>query len=208
MPSVAASLLDNPKLAIEELTSEALVDVISQIVDGSDPLNQKLIAVSETSKRLSEDCGDDTLTSGPLGSESDTDKATCPTPSLPIPKTIPTQGLAVSYLLRFYNNINVYERDHPKKSSEPPLSDLLQTLRTLLVRCLILVLRGVFDLEKCGKTPLLPYILIGNTPIGLMPELVQATYKAYLFTGDRDMMDEVSDPDFFACWSFVYAIVT
>lgn len=193
MPSVAASLLDNPKLGLEELASEALIDVITQIADSLDPLNQKLIAVSETSKRLSEDCGDDTLTNGPLGSESDTDKATCPAPSLPIPKTIPTEGLAVSYLLKFYNNINVYERDHPKKSSEPPLSDLLQNLRTMLVNHLVLVLRGVFDLEKCSKTPLLPYILIGNTPIGLMPELMQATYKAHGATGTSEMMDEVSD---------------
>lgn len=202
MPSVAASLLDNPKLGLEELASEALIDVITQIADGSDPLNQKLIAVSETSKRLSEDCGDDTLTSGPLGSESDTDKATCPTPSLPIPKTIPTQGLAVSYLLRFYNNINMYERDYPKKSSEPPLSDLLQSLRILLVNHLVLVLRGVFDLEKCTKTPLLPYILIGNTPIGLMPELMQATYRAQSITRDSEMMDEVSSRHNFVHWPF------
>lgn len=185
VPSVAAALLDNPKLSLDELASEAIMDVITQIADGSDPLNQKLIAVSETSKRLSEDCGDDTLTSGPLGSEMDADKADCPTPSLPIPKTIPTQGLAVSYLLRFYNNINLYEREHPKKSSEPPLSDLLQNLRTLLVNHLVLVLQGRFELEKCRKSPLLPYLLIGNTPIGLIPEVLLATYT------EKEVFEEV-----------------
>lgn len=176
---MAASLLDNPKLSLDELASEALMDVITQIEDGSDPLNQKLIAVSETSKTLCEDCGDDYLINGPLSSETDTtnsDKAECPAPTLPIPKTLPTQGLTVSYILRFYNNINLYEREHPKKSSEPPLSDLLQNLRTLLVNHLILVLRGRFNLEKCRNSPLLPYIVIGNTPIGLIPELLQATY--------------------------------
>ncbi|XP_034834526.1 ubiquitin conjugation factor E4 B [Maniola hyperantus] len=188
VPSVAASLLDNPKLSLEELASEAVMDVITQIVDGSDPLNQKLIAVSETTKRLSEDCGDDILTTGHLGSESDPDKADCPTPSLPIPKTIPSQGLAVSYILKFYNNINLYEREHSKKSSEPPLSDLLQSLRTLLVNNLVLVLRGMFELEKCRKSPLLPYILIGNTPIGLIPEVVLATYL------DQEAFDEVFIP--------------
>ncbi|CAG4960074.1 unnamed protein product [Parnassius apollo] len=190
VPTVAASLLDNPKLSLEELASEALIDVITQIEDGSDPLNQKLIAVSETSKRLSEDCGDDIMTSGPLSSETDTnsDKAECPAPTLPIPKTIPTQGLAVSYILRFYNNINLYEREHPKKSSEPPLSDLLQSLRTLLVNHLVLVLRGKFNLGKCRKSPLLPYILIGNTPIGLLPELLLATYL------DQEAFEEVFVP--------------
>lgn len=186
MPSVSASLLDNPKLSLDELASEALMDVITQIADGSDPLNQKLIAVSETSKRLSEDCGDDVLTNGPLGSESDPDKSDCPTPSLPIPKTIPTQGLAVSYILKFYNNINLYEREHPKKSSEPPLSDLLQNLRTLLVNHLVLVLQGRLELEKCRKSPLLPYLLIGNTPTGVIPELLLATYL------DKEVFEEVS----------------
>lgn len=188
VPSVAVALLDNPKLGLDELASHAIMDIIFQITDGSDPLNQKLIAVSETSKRLSEDCSDDTLTSGPLGSEIDADKLDCPTPSLPMPKTIPTQGLAVSYILRFYNNINLYEREHPKKSSEPPLSDLLQNLRTLLVNHLVLVLQGAFELEKCKKSPLLPYILIGNTPTGLIPELLLATYL------DKDVFEEVFTP--------------
>ncbi|CAH2044012.1 unnamed protein product, partial [Iphiclides podalirius] len=191
VPTVAASLLDNPKLSLNELASEALMDVIMQIEDGSDPLNQKLIAVSEISVKLIEDYGEDILTSGQLGSETNppsSDKAECPAPTLPIPKAIPTQGLTVSYILRFYNNINLYEREHQKKSSEPPLSDLLQNLRTLLVNHLVLVLRGKFNLEKCRKSPLLPYILIGNTPIGLIPELLLATYL------DQEAFDEVFVP--------------
>ncbi|XP_047992257.1 ubiquitin conjugation factor E4 B [Leguminivora glycinivorella] len=189
VPSVAASLLDNPKLSLEEMASEALMDVILQISSGADPLNQKLIAVSETTKRLNEDCGDDTLTGGgPLSSDNDPDKSGCPAPSLPIPKTIPTQGLAVSYILRFYNNINIYEREHPKKSSEPPLSDLLQNLRTLLVSNLVLVLRDKVDLEKCRKSPLLPYLLIGNAPTGLIPELLTATYL------DKEVFEDVFVP--------------
>ncbi|KAI5638453.1 ubiquitin elongating factor core domain-containing protein [Phthorimaea operculella] len=192
VPSVAASLLDNPKLSLDEIASEAIMDVIMQIADGSDPLNQKLIAISETTKRLSEDCSDETLTAGPLGSETDAEKpaeaGTCPAPSLPIPNTMASQGLAVSYLLKFYNNINLYERDYPKKSSEPPLSDLLQSLRTMLVNHLVLVLQGGFELEKCRKSPLLPYILIGNTPIGLIPELVEATYL------DKEVFEEVFIP--------------
>ncbi|XP_047535250.1 ubiquitin conjugation factor E4 B [Vanessa atalanta] len=188
VPTVAASLLDNPKISLEELASEALMDVISQIIDGSDPLNQRLIAVTETTKRLSEDCGDDILTTGHLGSENESEKTDCPTPSLPLPKTIPQQSLAVSYILKFYSNINLYEREHPKKSSEPPLSDLLQSIRTLLVNNLVSVLRGRFELEKGRKSPLLPYILIGNTPIGLIPEVLLATYP------DRVAFEEVFIP--------------
>ncbi|XP_061379207.1 ubiquitin conjugation factor E4 B [Danaus plexippus] len=190
VPSVAASLLDNPKLGLEEIASEALMDTLCQIIDGNDPLNQKLIAITETTKRLSEDCGDgdDLLTSGHLGSEADASKSDCPTPSLPIQKPMPSQGLAVSYILKFYNNINLYERDHPKKSSEPPLSDLLQSFRTLLVNNLVLVLRGKYDLEKCRKSPLLPYLLIGNTPIGLIPEVLLATYQ------DKEAFEEVFVP--------------
>lgn len=184
MPSVAASLLDNPKLSIDELTSEALMDVMSTLADGSDPLNQKLVAVYETSKKLIEDCGDDNP-SGPLGSETVAEKTECPAPSLPIPESIPSQGLAVSYIMKFYNNINLFERDNAKKSSEPPLSDLLPKLRCMLVKHLVLVLLGRFELEKCRKSPLLPYILIGNAPIGVISELVIATYL------DKDAFIEV-----------------
>lgn len=185
MPSVAASLLDNPKLSLDELTSEALMDVMSTLADGSDPLNQKLVAVYETSKKLIEDCGDDNLTSGLLGSETDTEKTECPAPSLPIPESIPSQGLAVSYILKFYNNINLYERENAKKCSEPPLSDLLQNLRVILVNYLVLVLLGRFELDKCRKSPLLPYILIGNAPIGVISELLLATYQ------DKEVFEEV-----------------
>ncbi|XP_068617727.1 ubiquitin conjugation factor E4 B [Battus philenor] len=190
VPTVAANLLDNPKLSLEELASEALMDVISQIEDGSDPLNQTLIAISETSKKRSEDCSDDVLTSVPLGSETDanTDKAECPAPTLSSPKPVLKQGLAASYLLRFYNNINLYEREHPKKSSEPPLSDLLQNLRTLIVNHLVLMLRGKFNLKKSRKSPLLPYILFGRSPLGLIPELLLATYL------DQEAFEEVFVP--------------
>lgn len=187
VPSVAAALLDNPKLSLEELASQALMDVITQIADGSDPLNQKLIAISETTKKQVLD-GDEMLISGQLGAETDSDKAECPTPSLPLRKTIPTQGLAVSYIVRFYTNINSYEREYPKKSSEPPLSDLLQSLRTLLVNHLVLVLEGKFDLEKCRKSPLLPYVLVVSPPTGLIPELLLATYT------DKEVFEEVFVP--------------
>ncbi|XP_004931704.1 ubiquitin conjugation factor E4 B [Bombyx mori] len=184
VPTVAASLLDNPKLSLTELISEALMDVIIQIADGGDPLNQKLTAIIETSKNLNEENGEDSL-SNSTSVETDADKPECPSPALPIQKTMPTQGLVVSYLLQFYNNVNSYEREHPKKSSEPPLSDLLQSLRTILVNHLVLVLQGRFELEKCRKSPLLPYILIGNAPTGLIPELLLATYL------DKEIFDEV-----------------
>lgn len=185
MPSAAASLLDNPKISLDELASQALMDVISTIVDGNDLLNQSPVAIYETSKKPSVDNGDD-LTSGPLSSETETEKTECPAPSLPITKTMPAQGLAVSYLLRFYININFYARGNAKKCSEPPLSDMLQSLRSNIVNHLVLVLLGKFDLEKCPKSPLLPYILIGNAPSGVISELVVATYE------DKEVFEEVS----------------
>ncbi|XP_045451729.1 ubiquitin conjugation factor E4 B [Melitaea cinxia] len=185
VPTVAASLLDNPKLSLEELASEALMDVISQIIDGIDPLNQRLNAITETTKHFTEDCG--VLTSTGLGSDTDSEKGDCSSP-LPTNNIIPQNNLAVSYILKFYSNINLYEREHSKKSSEPPLSDLLQSIRTLLVNNLVLILRGKYDLEKGRKSPLLPYILIGNTPIGLIPEVLLATYS------DKEAFEEVFVP--------------
>lgn len=178
--------MDNPALPLEEIASQAITDVIASVADGADPLNQKLIAITATTKRLSEDCGDDVMSTSQLGLDNDQEKPECPVPSLPMPKTISTQGIAVSYLLRFYNNINLYEREFPKRSTEPPLSEYLQKLRTLVVDHLVLVLHGAFGLEKCKKSPLLPYVLNGNTPSGLIPELLQTTYS------DKETFEQVN----------------
>ncbi|XP_045500797.1 ubiquitin conjugation factor E4 B [Colias croceus] len=191
VPSVAAALLDNPKLSLDELASEALMDVIMQIVDGSDPLNQKALIsllIRQSMKELNEECVDDLLAKDPNTLETETEEGECPAPLLPLPKEITTQAIAVSYLLKFYYNINIYERDYPKKSSEPPLSDLLLSLRTLIVDHLVLVLRRRFELEKSRKSPLLPYIMIGNTPTGLIPELLLNTYQ------DQEALEEVFVP--------------
>ncbi|CAK1555609.1 unnamed protein product [Leptosia nina] len=191
VPSVAAALLDNPKLTLNEIASEALMDVMMQILDGSDPLNHRaLLALltRQSMKELSEECVDDLLAKDPNTIQIDPEEGECPKPLLPLPKDITNQALAVSYLLKFYYNINIYERDYPKKSSEPPLSDLLLSLRTLIVDHLVLVLRRKFDLEKSRKSPLLPYIMIRNTPTGLISELMLNTYQ------DEEAFEEVFVP--------------
>lgn len=200
MPSVAASLLDNPKLSLGELTSEAIMDIMNTLADGSDPLNQKPTAVYETSKKLIEECGDET-SSVPPSSETDTDKTECPAPSLPIPESVPAQGLAVSYIFKFYNNINLYGRDNAKKSSEPPLSGLLQNLKSMLVNHLVLVLQGRFGLEKCRKSPLLPYIMIGNAPIGIISDLLCITYK------DQEVFEEVFIAQYYYEVLYIFSIL-
>lgn len=176
VPSVAAALLDNPKLSVQELASLAIFDILTMISDNIDPLDQKVRAIAEISKKPSDDRVDDLLSSaGSSKTEGGTEKPDCPTPTLPVPK-MPAQGLAISYLLRFYNHINLYEREFSKKCSEAPLSELLPRLRIIIVNHIVLVLQGKFDLEKSNSSPLLPYILIGNTPVGLIPELLQLTY--------------------------------
>ncbi|VVC87251.1 unnamed protein product [Leptidea sinapis] len=190
-PSVAASLLDNPNISLEELASQAIMDVIGQISDGSDPLNYKpLVAVltRDSMKELSEENDDDPLAKDPSTIKPEVEEGECPKPSLPLPKDIPSQSLAVSYLAKFYYNINIYERDYPKKSSEPPLSDLLLNLRKIIVDHLILVLRGQFGLVKSRKSPLLPYVMLCITPLGLLSELLRAIYQ------DQDALEEVFVP--------------
>ncbi|CAH4029952.1 ubiquitin conjugation factor E4 B [Pieris brassicae] len=191
VPSVAAALLDNPKLSIDELASEALMDVMLQIVDGSDPLNHKALVVllmKQSMKELSEECVDDLFAKDPNNLDMDTEEGECPSPLLPLPKDITNQALAVSYLLKFYYNVNVYERDNPKKSSVPPLSDLILSMQSLIVDHLVLVLRRKFELQKSRKSPLLPYLMTGNTPTGLIPEILLNTYE------DQEALDEVFVP--------------
>lgn len=58
--------------------------------------------------------------------------SSCPVPLLPFKNqtvdATPTL-LAMSYLMESYNRVSAEERVHPKKSSIPPLSDVLSDLR-------------------------------------------------------------------------------
>lgn len=112
----------------------------------------------------------------------------CPIPSLPLPgllskpdnsKQTPV-GLIFNYLLEAYSRVALEERNFPKKSSIPPLSELLGELRCQVIHYTALVLQGLIvdDGDSAGKpgTSLLLNPLLNQTlPRGFVSELVART---------------------------------
>lgn len=116
---------------------------------------------------------------------------TCPVPTLPLPglcapkpddaKQTP-QSAILAYLFESYARVALEERNHPKKSSIPPLSDVLSDLRCQIVHHASLVLQGLIVERGCegggGKSrdsPLLEALLQQTLPRGFVSELVART---------------------------------
>lgn len=182
LPSIGLTLQDNAHLTLEELTSQIIMEILFMIGDGNDPWKQLKIENSMTDTK---DLSEDNSTINPMEgveqtmevSASNSESEGCPVPSLPTPSQQTPIEQAVSCLLRFYSNIAVEERQHPKKSSVLPLCQVLSDLRVTLVQHLVLTLQGKFYPNSFQYMSLLtPYILAGTVPRGLLSELASQTY--------------------------------
>ncbi|GLV34489.1 Ubiquitination factor E4B [Carabus blaptoides fortunei] len=184
LPETAETLREIAVIPSEDLISQSIMEVLAQIAAGQNPLKN----LTQTT-----DPGDNTSLNSvsisptqnlsplisPVGS--------CPVPLLPMSTTpvdsnVQTpQILALIYLTDSYSRVAVEERNHPKKSSIPPMSDVLSDLRSQLVHYSTLVLQGFiteYDTACVRKevSPLLGPLLNQTLPRGFMSELVARTH--------------------------------
>lgn len=155
------------------------MEILSIISDGNDPFNYTVTAQNlETTAMSNDDIMLDVINKDtgeqPMDVRPDVDAESDLSPVL----VVEPSARAVTYLLRCYMNVTTEERQHPKKSSLPPLSGVLLDLRTSLVRHLVLILQGKIFAENPPRISLLTsYILTNGIPRGLMPELAEQTYS-------------------------------
>ncbi|PNF25093.1 hypothetical protein B7P43_G02009 [Cryptotermes secundus] len=84
---------------------------------------------------------------------------------------------SLMYLMDCYARVAMEERNHPKRSSIPPLSDVLAEIRAQCVQYASLSLQGVLIDEELPRTsPLLGPVLNQSLPRGFLPELVARTH--------------------------------
>ncbi|CAG2054698.1 unnamed protein product, partial [Timema podura] len=162
-------------LDVQDLVSQALMEVLALFKRGENPMTD--IAPVPPCPAV-----------GNLDSP-----GVSPTPASPVvtlphePLLVPAlqqpqdaYTLSLSYLVNCYSRVTVEERNHPKRSSIPPLSDILSDIRAQCVQFSALILQGVmFEDQPPHETPLLGLLL--NTqqqqlPRGFLPELVARTY--------------------------------
>lgn len=108
---------------------------------------------------------------------------TCPIPLLTMKNAEITPQeplvLAINFLMDSYNRVSVEERNQPKRSSIPPLSDVLSELRAQIIHYTTLIVQGfIFDapISDSSKSHLFNSILQQSIPRGFLTELVTRTH--------------------------------
>lgn len=96
-------------------------------------------------------------------------------------ETSPDNEMLV-YLMECYARVGVEERNAPKRTSIPPLSEVLSTIRALCIQHSILVLKGVlsFPRPSSKQSLVLPYLLSQSMPRGFLHDLVAVLHNDQL----------------------------
>ncbi|XP_015113341.1 ubiquitin conjugation factor E4 B [Diachasma alloeum] len=183
LPQFSSTLSSDDQKPLDptEIISQSLMEVLQMFTRDEDPL--KGVSMETASDR--EDSPNSQAS--PLTSPVD------PLPSyslasLPLPPGEKGEKLEKSpqlksllYLLDCYTRVSVEERNQPKRSSVPPISELLACLRAQCVQYSSLVLQGVLDAPGLqafsGSSPLLIPVLSQTLPRGFLHELVARTHS-------------------------------
>ncbi|KAK9693335.1 Ubiquitin elongating factor core [Popillia japonica] len=166
LPQVA-DMLKNTGCSTSDVISQCLMEALFEISTGSNPFKE-LAQNPEQTDNIS------------LSSFS-----VSPTQNLsPSPSPI-----ALNYLMDCYSRVAVEERNHPKKSSIPPLSDVLSDLRGQIIQYTSLLLQGVIiPIDTLAKSPLISPLLQQNFPRGFLTELILRTH------GNSDVFATIFSP--------------
>lgn len=167
-----------------DLINQCLMEVLALLSNGTNPF-KNLSQPSHESDSLNNFSVSPTQTLSPSPSPG----SSCPV-SLPFKASELTkpQNVALSYLMESYARVAVEERNHPKRCSIPPLSDVLSDLRAQLVHFTALLLRGFVLWGDSSVSPLLAHLLQQTVPRGFVSELVTRTCN------DPEVFEQIFNP--------------
>ncbi|XP_076223134.1 ubiquitination factor E4B isoform X2 [Nomia melanderi] len=169
LPQTASQISMQKLVDATEIINQALMEILCMFTRGEDPLK-------EINAKISSDRED--------SPNSQTSPLLSPVATLCRCDICcnPFQPKSLTYLLDCYSRVAVEERNHPKKSSIPPLSDVLAVLRAQCVQYSTLVLQGLVGISQSSTTHplsvtlLLCPVLSQSLPRGYLHELVARTH--------------------------------
>ncbi|XP_076648891.1 ubiquitination factor E4B isoform X2 [Halictus rubicundus] len=171
LPQTASQVSIQKIVDPTEIINQALMEVLCMFTRGEDPLKE--INVETSSDREDSPNSQTSPLLSPVAILCRCDIC-C---KLSEPKSFP-------YLLDCYSRVAVEERNHPKKSSIPPLSDVLAVLRAQCVQYSTLVLQGLVGIPQSSTSFPLPITLLlypllsQSLPRGYLHELVARTHTS------------------------------
>lgn len=156
------------------------MEVLSQISTGNNPLKN----ITPVNMDQADNSSLNSVSISPTQNLSPLSPSSCPIPTLPLPSSSGPQNsqtVALIYLTDSYSRVAVEERNNPKKSSIPPMSDVLADMRSQLVHYSAVVLQGMiidYDASSIHKdvSPLLNPLISQTLPRGFISELVARTH--------------------------------
>lgn len=180
LPHTAMLLQENQNISIRDLASNAIMEIIFKISTEQNPF-QNLSQVTS-----------DMCETGSLGSFSASPSNLSPSSASPamgsypvVPITLNSRNkttqdsmtVAINFLMDSYNRVGVEERNNPKKSSVPPMSDVLTELRAQIIQHTTLLAAGcIIPSEHRLESPLLHPVLQQSIPRGFLTELITRTH--------------------------------
>nr|CAH7740032.1 unnamed protein product [Callosobruchus chinensis] len=197
----ANKLEERPEMTLKEIITEGMLEVLGMFARGKAPFTNEVPAFEDP---LKDNANANTYSFG-MANASTFSFGVPSSPLGSINPSLPQKGetnepgpnemafAALFYLMAVYNAVGTEERNHPRKSSVPPLKDLLAEIRAQVIEYTTLVVRGFIipldDSPKAKRQPLLlPAILRQAMPRGFLTELVARTQH------DPDAFSEVFSP--------------
>lgn len=178
LPETAETIQQDQSLTIQDLISQSLMEMIILIANGLIP--HKILQDTNSS-------ADNTSLSStsPTHSPINSPVGNCPAPLLPFVSQNSNQPeiatyprlIAINYLADVFARVGIEERNQPKKSNVPPMSDTLYELRVQSIQYTALVLQGgnLFEegeFDKKTDSLLLPALLHQSLPNGKYSTLI------------------------------------
>ncbi|XP_015606835.1 ubiquitin conjugation factor E4 B [Cephus cinctus] len=175
LPQTAANALEHQLVDVSDIANLALMEVLCMFSRGEDPLKEINMDVSSDRE------DSPNSQASPLLSPVVT-LPSCPLAALPVSSGKTSQPRSLVYLLDCYSRVATEERNHPKRSSVPPLSEVLAVLRAECVQHASLVLQGLIGVYETSNSinstsPLLYPVLSQELPRGFLHELVARTHS-------------------------------
>ncbi|GLG94106.1 Ubiquitin conjugation factor E4 B [Gryllus bimaculatus] len=191
LSETASAVRDSVQEGQSSFDAQALIEVLSMFNRGENPLQEVTIGVSVGGSSTPIDALDSPTSPQLTPSLS-------PVAALPLPTTgvlggaPPADGQqsvmsrSLGYLADCYARVAVEERNHPKRCSIPPLSEVLADIRAQCVQYAALVLQASLSEEDAPRvSPLLAPVLNQSLPRGFLPELVARTFSSSLESFSR-----------------------
>ncbi|XP_034248933.1 ubiquitin conjugation factor E4 B [Thrips palmi] len=153
---------------VQDLVSQALMEVLDQFASGENPLTY------HSSESPAPSSSTSTSASASTSKEQSTESKELS--ALHLVQAKASNGL--NYLFDCYARVAVEERNQPKRSSTPPLKEVLADIRAQCVQLSSLLLQGIaMEIVPQLPSPLLAPVMNQSLPRGFLPELFARTFN-------------------------------